>query len=65
MSTVFVHNCVLYSSLGDRLVQSDIETDFETSVVAPSAHYLPIDQSLSFDLCVLSDDLLSDFNFRK
>ena len=65
MNTVYVHNCVLYSSLGDSLVESDIETDSETSVVAPSAHYLPIDQSLSFDLFVLSDNLLSDFNFRK
>ena len=66
MSTEFVYNCVLYSALGDSLVQSsDIEADFEASVVAPSAYDLPIDHSVSFDLFDLSDNLLSDFNFRK
>ena len=66
MSTEFVYNCVLYSALGDSLVQSsDIEADFEASVVAPSTYDLPIDHSVSFDLSVLCHNLLSDFNFRK
>ena len=61
MSTVYVHNCVLYSTL----VESNLETHFESSLVAPSAYDLPIDQSETFDIFVPPDNLLSDFNLQK